>query len=169
KYLLNKGPSMLSLQYSTLSHHVTESMSELTYCLYLARTLPLSWLRRVVRRDFVPGHYSKDLGRLWELSPDELTRDFYDRPGVFKSRHPDLMGDIRPPGWCGDAEGTIRYHRSLLEGSVVSAGLHHWIDLNFGRALSGAEALRNKNIPLYVTGWGPGGDDVGRGGERGQG
>ena len=148
---------MLSLQYSTLSHHVTESMSELTYCMYLSRRLPLEWLRRVVRKEFVPGHYASDMKRLWELSPDELTYEFYSSPSVFTSLHPNLLPSLRPPNFCGSPEDFVAYHRGILEGDVVSGDLNLWIDLNFGVALSGPDALRNKNIPLNVTGWGRGG------------
>jgi hypothetical protein len=57
KFRLNKGDDQLSFTYKTSSppHHVTDSLSDLTYYVYLARCTPLSVLTAVVRTSFVPG------------------------------------------------------------------------------------------------------------------
>ena len=64
KFRLNKGDRQLDLQYNAYGHHVTENMSELTFCLYKARRVPILWLKRVVRRDFVSEHYPGNMERM---------------------------------------------------------------------------------------------------------
>uniref|UniRef100_M4BHX1 BEACH domain-containing protein n=1 Tax=Hyaloperonospora arabidopsidis (strain Emoy2) TaxID=559515 RepID=M4BHX1_HYAAE len=65
------------------------------------------------------------------------------------------MDDLQVPIWSdvnGDdvASVFVRHHRAMLESDRVSALLHKWIDLNFGAALNGATAIREKNVPLVV-------------------
>lgn len=57
KFRLSKGDRQLETTYlhSVPPHHLPESLSELTYFIYMARVTPLHILRRVVRSEFVPG------------------------------------------------------------------------------------------------------------------
>ena len=59
KFRLSKGDHQLSTTYghSDPPHHVPESLSELTYCIYMARRTPMHILKRIVRSEFVPEHY----------------------------------------------------------------------------------------------------------------
>lgn len=68
-------------------HHIPESLSELTYNIYLARITPLHILKRVVRSDFVPEHYPSTLTRMFEWTPDECIPEFYCDASVFRSIH----------------------------------------------------------------------------------
>ena len=58
------------------------------------------------------------------------------------------MADLQVPGWAMDPDDFVRKHRAALESPRVSKMLHHWIDLNFGCALYGEDAIRNKNVHL---------------------
>jgi hypothetical protein len=44
------------------------------------------------------------------------------------------VGDVELPPWADGPDDFLRRHRAALEGAYVSANLHHWIDLIFGRA-----------------------------------
>ena len=151
KFRLNKGDVQLDTTYlhSTPQHHITESLSEITYYIYMARRTPIEILRSVVRADFVPQHYPSNMRRMYEWTPDECIPEFFSDPTVFSSLHATIgMADISFPAWCSTASEFIAYHRSLLESEEVSRRLHHWIDLNFGCCLDGPAAVENKNVPL---------------------
>ncbi len=153
KFRLTKGDAQLDTAYrhSTPPHHITESLSEITYYIYLARRTPLGLLRRVVRADVVPEHYPAHMARMYEWTPDECIPEFFVDPSVFVSLHRGIgMVDIAFPSWCADASAFVAYHRALLESDEVSARLHHWIDLTFGHCLEGAAAVQNKNVPLQT-------------------
>lgn len=162
KYRIAKGNEQLDSTYrhSSPRHHVPESLATLTLAIYLARALPLDELRRTVRANFVPEHYPADIGRLYAWTPDECIPEFFVDPDVFRSQHADLgLGDLEVPSWAqreAREEGVdahawfCKYHRRLLESEVVSAQLHHWIDLNFGACLSGKKAVANMNVPLKL-------------------
>ncbi|CAM9533997.1 unnamed protein product, partial [Phaeothamnion confervicola] len=139
-----------SFQWGQPPHHVPESLSELTLCIYLSRRLPLAALRRHVRSDFVPGHYPASVARLYEWSPDEAIPELFTDSSVFRSVHTARygLGDLEVPPWCGTPEAFVAYHRSLLESPEVSRRLHLWIDLTFGHCLEGPAAIANKNVPL---------------------
>lgn len=89
KFRLAKGDAQLdsTFKYSTPPHHIPESLSELTFHIYLARTTPMHVLKRVVRADFVPGHYPATLSRMYEWTPDECIPEFYSDANVFRSIH----------------------------------------------------------------------------------
>ncbi|GMF22260.1 unnamed protein product [Phytophthora fragariaefolia] len=160
KFRLNKGDAQLDRTFasSAVPHHITESLSEITYHIYLARRTPMALLRRVVRGDFQAREYPATMARMFEWTPDECIPEFYTDPAVFRSLHGNDMDDLQFPFW-DDAEGSdgqdaalvfVRCHRAMLESDEVSAQLHKWIDLNFGVALSGDAAIREKNVPLVV-------------------
>ncbi|KAG6614365.1 inactive serine/threonine-protein kinase lvsG [Phytophthora cinnamomi] len=160
KFRLNKGDAQLDRTFasSAVPHHITESLSEITYYIYLARRTPMALLRRVVRGDFQAREYPATMARMFEWTPDECIPEFYTDPAVFKSLHGDDMDDLQVPFW-EDTEGGkdqdvasvfVRCHRAMLESDEVSAQLHKWINLNFGAALSGDAAIREKNVPLVV-------------------
>ena len=158
KFRLNKGDNQLDETYlhSIPPHHITENLSDITYYMYLARRTPLATLKLVVRNDFIPKHYPDTLNRLYEWTPDECIPEFYTDPTIFTSLHKDVgLTDIQVPPFCADADDFISYHRSLLEGDVVSKTLHLWLDLNFGKALQGPDAIRQKNVPLHLNQWPP--------------
>ncbi|KAF1774627.1 WD40-repeat-containing domain [Phytophthora cactorum] len=124
KFRLNKGDAQLDRTFasSAVPHHITESLSEITYYIYSARRTPMALLRRVVRGDFQAREY----------------------PATMALPRVGDTGDQDP------AATFVRCHREMLESDQVSTQLHKWIDLNFGAALSGEAAIREKNVPLVV-------------------
>jgi len=89
KFRLSKGDAQLETTYkhSEPPHHVPESISELTYYIYLARRTPMQVLKRVVRDVFVPEHYPHSISRIYDWTPDECIPEFYCDPSVFESIH----------------------------------------------------------------------------------
>ncbi|KAG7384671.1 hypothetical protein PHYPSEUDO_002418 [Phytophthora pseudosyringae] len=160
KFRLNKGDAQLDRTFasSAVPHHITESLSEITYYIYSARRTPMALLRRVVRGDFQAREYPATIARMFEWTPDECIPEFYTDSAVFKSLHGSEMEDLQLPEWRDTednesqdaASAFVRCHREMLESDEVSAKLHMWIDLNFGAALSGEAAIREKNVPLVV-------------------
>lgn len=151
KFRLSKGDAQLQTTYrhSQPPHHIPETLSELTYCIYVARNAPMQTLRRVVRNDFVPEHYPHSIARMYEWSPDECIPAFYMDESVFRSIHHDSgMGDIQCPAFAPTPESFLSYHRQLLESEAISKFLHTWIDLTFGCCLKGNSAVNNLNVPL---------------------
>lgn len=59
KFRMNKGDDQLDVSYehSVPKHHISESLSELTYAIYMARCMPISLLRVVVRSNFQSKEY----------------------------------------------------------------------------------------------------------------
>jgi len=164
KFRLKKGDEQLDHTYlhADPPHHIPETISDLTYTMYRARCLPIHQLRSSVRDTFVPQHYPDSLAKLYKWSPDEATFEFYvtdSDPNIFYSRHAE-MPDLSLPPWCENSyERFISYHRSVLESDLVSRHLHLWIDLNFGEALSGERAVKEKNVVLHRVSWDISGDD----------
>ena len=154
KFRLSKGDAQLETTYkhSDPPHHVPESLSELTYYIYLARRTPLQVLRRVVRDVFVPEHYPHSMSRIYDWTPDECIPEFFCDPTMMSSIHQDLgLADIELPPWAPTPAKFVAYHRAVLESDEVSAHLHHWIDLTFGYCLVGDAAIVNMNVPLRHT------------------
>ncbi|KAI6655748.1 hypothetical protein LOD99_1890 [Oopsacas minuta] len=161
KYRLTKGDAQLDFTYtsptysSTIAetklepHHVTDTFSEITYFIYLARRTPRSVLCRYVRPRWEPSEYPTNVARIQEWTPDECIPEFFSDPSVFYSIHPDLP-DLKVPDWCESPENFIAWHRGVLESDHVSSNLHNWIDLYFGYKLTGEAGLKAKNIPHFL-------------------
>ncbi len=150
KFRLTKGDDQLDHTYQNLRHHVPETLSEITYTVYMARVLPIYQLRSTIRDEFIAEHYPDSMQKLYDWSPDEATIEFFvpTEPCPFKSLHNDVMNDLSMPKWCESTADFINYHRTLLESEHVSKHLHLWIDLTFGEALAGDRAVTEKNVPL---------------------
>jgi hypothetical protein len=170
KFRLSKGDTQLetTFRHSDPPHHIPESLSELTYYIYLARRTPMQVLRRVVRDVFVPEHYPQSMHRIYEWTPDECIPEFYMDSSVFNSVHknygltdlevpgfPSFFNSLSSPSACASPMMTpdefIRYHREVLESDYVSENLHLWIDLTFGYCLEGEAAIEHMNVPLHHT------------------
>jgi WD repeat-containing protein 81 len=101
KFRLNKGDQQLDITYenSPTPHHVPESLSDITFTVYLARRMPLQVLRSVVRANFRAKEYPSAMGRMYEWTPDECIPAFFTDPSVFQSQGPHLP-DLDIPQWC---------------------------------------------------------------------
>jgi hypothetical protein len=153
KFRLSKKDRQLetTFEHSDPPHHISESLSELTYCIYMARRTPMQVLRRIVRHDFVPEHYPSSIKRIYEWSPDECIPEFFSDESVFKSIHTKhRLADLELPSFADTPEKFISYHRAVLESDHVSSHLHYWIDLTFGCNLLGQAAIKNMNVPLQI-------------------
>ena len=62
------------------------------------------------------------------------------------------VGDVELPPWAkGSTHEFVRVMREALESETVSARIHEWIDLVFGAAQHGPEAVRRKNVFHHLT------------------
>ena len=151
KFRLKKGDKHLDSTFTNSNppHHIPESLSDITYYIYSARRTPVEVLRSVVRQNFHAREYPNSFRRFYEWSPDECIPEFFTAPEFLVSMHePSVMEDLELPSWTPTPEAFIRWHRSKLDADEVAVNLHHWIDLTFGVALSGDEAVKRKNVVL---------------------
>ena len=91
----------------------------------------------------------------------ELTPEFYSLPEFLVNADGHDFGiaqdgaavhDVALPPWAkGSPHEFVRVMREALESDVVSATLHEWIDLVFGCAQQGKEAVRRKNVFHHLT------------------
>lgn len=157
KFRLKKGDAQLDEQYynshsNAPPHHITETLSEITFYVYLARKSSLDVLKRVVRHKFIPEEYPPSMERIYKWTPDECIPEFFTDSTVFASHHKELgLDDLQIPDWCSSPANFIQKHREALESDMVSKDLHHWIDLTFGYKLSGEAAVAAKNVPLLSS------------------
>ena len=60
--------------------------------------------------------------------------------------------DLAISSWASSPKELISIHRSVLEGDIVSANIHNWIDLMFGYKLTwGHDAVRAKNVYISLV------------------
>ena len=91
----------------------------------------------------------------------ELTPEFYSLPEFLVNANGHDFGaaqdgasvdDVALPPWAkGSPHEFVRVMREALESDVVSASLHEWVDLVFGCAQQGKEAVRRKNVFHHLT------------------
>lgn len=60
------------------------------------------------------------------------------------------VGDVELPTWARNSEHFIETLRNALESDIVSKNLHSWIDLIFGYAQKGEEAIKAHNLFYYM-------------------
>ncbi|ORX55533.1 hypothetical protein DM01DRAFT_1334937 [Hesseltinella vesiculosa] len=148
KFRMNKGDEQLDFTFEgPIPHHITDILSDITYYVYLARRTPISVLCQFVRSKYEPNEYPSSMERLYHWTPDECIPEFYTDPAIFHSVHSD-MPDLQLPRWASNPEDFIYQHAKALESEYVSSNLHHWIDLTFGKHLTGKEGIQSKNVAL---------------------
>ncbi|KAI8060132.1 hypothetical protein BC940DRAFT_246905 [Gongronella butleri] len=150
KFRMNKGDEQLDFTFDgPMPHHITDILSDITYYVYLARRTPIaaSVLCQFVRSKYEPNEYPSSMERLYHWTPDECIPEFYTDPSIFKSIHDD-MPDLQLPRWAASPEDFVAQHAKALESEFVSSHLHHWIDLTFGKHLTGKEGIESKNVAL---------------------
>lgn len=85
KFRMNKGDPQLDRTFLTSSedspsHHITESLSDVTYFVYMARQTSVAILKRVVRSHFEPNEYPVSMERMYTWTPDECIPEFFTDP-----------------------------------------------------------------------------------------
>ncbi|GLI65871.1 hypothetical protein VaNZ11_009507, partial [Volvox africanus] len=151
RYRQAKGDLQLDVTFesSDVPHHIPqEPLSELSFCIYMARATPRAVLQRAVRSHFEPREYPPSVEAMLARTPDECLPQLYTDAQIFRSIHPELP-DLQLPEWASSPQEFIHWHRALLESDHVSRHLHHWLDLFFGYKLLGPAAVAAKNV--YLT------------------
>ena len=150
KLRLTRGDEQLDSTFlggGASAHHITESLSDLTCHMYLARRTPKHRLVKAVRSRWQPNEYPSSMQRMYEWTPDECIPQFFTDPSIFSSIHKD-MPDLQVPRWASGPQDFVAWHRHVLESGPVSSNLHAWIDVTFGYKLNGKAAVEAKNVPL---------------------
>eukprot|EP00116_Pleurobrachia_bachei_P008958 sb/3469220/ len=97
------------------SHHLIDTLSEITFYSYLARRMPKNLLCKYVRSKWEPNEYPRSMAHLYKWSPDECIPEFYTDPTVFTSIHSDLP-DLELPPWAENAKEFIVKHSQSSRG-----------------------------------------------------
>lgn len=103
KFRLNKGDHQLDMTYkqalydidggaTSVAHHVSDVLSDITFHAYLARRTPVSVLCEHLRSNWVPNEYPSTMERLYSWTPDECIPQFFSDPTIFKSIHEGKLG-----------------------------------------------------------------------------
>ena len=138
------------------------------YCLhYLVRSMPEHMLRLQTGRFDAPDRLFFDLASSWagitSTNSDlkELIPEFFTSDGSFLIAPDGLdlgvrqngkrVGDVVLPPWAYDSGDFIAQNRDALESEIVSASIHHWIDLIFGYKQRGEAAVDADNLFYYLT------------------
>ncbi|KAI9220551.1 hypothetical protein BC828DRAFT_383284 [Blastocladiella britannica] len=154
-YRIKKGEEQLDMTYLSgdPAHHVTTHFTDLSYCTYRARALPMAILRRHVRARFSPAEVPPSLAAMVAWTSDECIPEFYADPTICSHGNGGVGFDpLELPPWAaGDSAEFVARHRALLESPVVSQCIHHWIDLIFGHLLTGPAAVAAKNLALPLA------------------
>lgn len=102
----------------------------------------------------------------------ELTPEFFASDGSFLQL-PDCLdlgvrasgrrvADVALPPWAYGPSDFVQRCREALESDIVSAQLHHWVDLIFGFKNRGPAAEASDNLFYYLTcAWRGGGCEEG--------
>ena len=136
---------------------------------FLLRVEPFTALSRQLQG----GHFDhadrlfSSIGRCWkavmESTADvkELIPEFYCLPEFLENANGFDLGvrqdgvvvsDVELPPWAkGSSHEFIRVMREALESETVSARIHEWIDLVFGYAQHGPEAVKRHNVFHHLT------------------
>ncbi|XP_063849443.1 protein FAN-like isoform X3 [Scylla paramamosain] len=94
-------------------------------------------------KELIPQFYNPDTTPEFLINASNI--DF----GVRQNGKP--VGDVELPPWAkGDPSRVVRMLRDALESEVVSASLHHWIDLVFGYKQRGEEAEKADNVFYHL-------------------
>jgi len=94
----------------------------------------------------------------------ELIPEFFFSPEIFLNFNDFNLGtnEISPngnvilPQWAKSAIEFVYLHRKALESPIVSASIHHWIDLVWGYKQKGVESIKSDNMfnpMLYEDIW----------------
>jgi factor associated with neutral sphingomyelinase activation len=115
----------------------------------LFRSVPETWASCAGKgasqgdvRELIPEFYARDPEFLVNTAALDL--------GVTQAN--DRVDDVALPPWAhGNPSTFLAKMREALEGPIVSASLHHWIDLVFGVKQRGEAAVEADNVFFHLT------------------